>query len=227
MARSARSCRNPRVRRRNNSCCAPAEVVPDEQVPVGEQVTDPLLLPREHPGLRLPLRARPTSGLLGERCRQLFPQPGQGVQHRLGDRFEDVEFADLVQDARPHLLQWLGVKRRAVRRDTPNDQLAYVQEDPHLLEEGADVVVGRVVVEDGEGKAVVPAVVYHRQHAARPVVNLIESQVAAEVSQGDVEVAGPQVRQAFSPPAASTQFWRVAKGTKTRSSRPRCQLAVW
>jgi hypothetical protein len=93
-------------------------------------------------------------------------------------------------------------------------------------EEGADIVPSRVVVEDGEGQAVVPAVVDDAEDAEGAIVHLVDCQIAGELSQRLVEITARKHGPCFFP-AASTPFWMVAWGTKARWSRPRCQLAAW
>ena len=63
--------------------------------------------------------------------------------------------------------------------DARHHQPALFQLPLELVQEGADVVVSRIMVKHGEGQAVVPAVVHDREDAERAVVDLVDRQVAA------------------------------------------------
>src|SRR5262249_31003207 len=117
-------------------------------------------------------------------------EPGQGPQHRLGDLHQHVEAADLVRYIRPQLLEYLGVKRRAVGGEAAHRQAPPVQLGLELSQESAEVSVAGLVVEDAEGQAVVAAVIDDGQHAAGAVVQLVDGQVAGEVGQRLVQVGG-------------------------------------
>ena len=87
-----------------------AEVAPDEQVAVFEQLRHPppqaLALPR----LGLLLLAGTTTSELGDLGLDLLAEFGQRSQHRLDDLLFDVKLAGLVRLVRPQLLDYLGVK---------------------------------------------------------------------------------------------------------------------
>src|SRR5262249_12874429 len=108
------------------------------------------------------------------------------------------------------LLEYLGVKRRAVGGDAAHRQAAVVQLGLELLQESQDVLARRLVVQNAEGEAAIPAVVYHGQNTEGAVVELVNGQVAAKVSQGTVQVAAPEVLQLFFPrlPRPSSGWWR-------------------
>src|SRR5262249_56818108 len=79
-----------------------------------------------------------------------------------------------------------------------------------LRQESADMALGRVLVEDSEGQAVVPAVVHDREDAERAVIDFVDGQVAAEVSQGVIEVGTRQGGPDFFPPRPrpSSGWWQ-------------------
>ena len=127
----------------------------------------------------------------------------------------------------PQLFQRLGVQLRAVGRDAPDGQATHVQSGLEVGQEAADVVLGRVVLQDAEGQADEGSVVDQREHAERAIVQLIDGDIAAEAGQCALEVDVVSRRPGFFFPAASTQFWMVAQGTKTRwVLRHKCQLAM-
>jgi hypothetical protein len=84
-----------------------------------------------------------------------------------------------------------------------------------VAKEAADVLVSRVPFQDAVGQPDEGAVVDQGEDAERAVVQLIDSDVAAEVLQAAGEVVGLDAAGRLFPPA-STQFWMVAQGTKTR-----------
>lgn len=166
-----------------------AEVMPDEQVPMLEQIGHALLLSGSLPRPALLLFAGPATRLLGEfRC-HLLAEFRQRVQDRLGDLLQDVERAKLVRDVGPQLLEYLRVKPRTIGGDAAHLQPASLQLSLEPPQESADIVVSRVVVEDSEGQAVVPAVVHDREDAEGTVIDFVDGQVAGEASQRLVEVA--------------------------------------
>jgi len=67
--------------------------MPHKQVPVLEQVGDPLLLPRDPARRGLLLSFGPSARLLGELGRQLLAQLGRGVQDCFEDFLESVTCA--------------------------------------------------------------------------------------------------------------------------------------
>src|SRR5271169_880630 len=141
--------------------------MPDEQVTMLEQLRHTPLQPLDPPRLCLVRLAGATAFLLGDLCFHLLAELGQRPQHGLGDLHEYMETAYLVRHARPQLLAYLGVKRRAIRGDTTHLQAPFVQLAFELTQEGADVLVRRFVVEDAESQAVVAAVIDDGEDAAR------------------------------------------------------------
>ena len=103
----------------------------------------------------------------------------------------------------------LGIQRRAVGRDPLEGQPARRESPVEAAEEGRDVRVGRVVVEDLVGEPLEGAVVDDRQDAERPVIQLVGGDVAREVRECPVEMLGVDPSRRLFPPA-STQFWIVA-----------------
>src|SRR5262245_2096291 len=186
-----------------------AEAVADEQVAVLEQVRHPLLLPGNLPRLALLFFAGSAAPLAGDLRRQLLAEFRQRVQHRPGDLLEDSALTELVGSAWPRLLEDCWVKQRAIRGDAAHLQAAFIQLSLELGQESADVCVSRVVVEDLEGQAVVPAAIHDREDAEGPIVGLVDGQVTAEVSQGFIGVGVRQGGPTLFPPRPqpSSGWW--------------------
>src|SRR5262245_8581558 len=185
------------------------EVMADKQIAVLKQFRHTPFPVSNQPGLALPLLAGAAARLLGDLRRHLLAEFRQRVHGCLDDLLEDVECAELVPDARPQPLERPGVKRRSVRGDAAHAQAALVQLPFEFTQESEDVVLGRVVVEGPESQALVPAVVHGREDAERAVVDFVDRQVAAEVSQGVVEVGTRQGGPEFCPPRPrpSSGWW--------------------
>src|SRR5262249_28883891 len=164
----------------------------------------------DQPGLTLLLLAGPATRLLGDLRGHFLAERRQRMQDRLDDLLDDVEPAHLVAGGGPQPLEHLGVKRRTVRRDAGDTQAAPVQLRLEIAQKGEDVVLCRVVVEDPEGQAIVPAVVHNREDAEGTVVDLIDSQVGGEAGQRLVEVGGLDAAPLFfpRPPRPSSGWWR-------------------
>ena len=190
-----------------------------------EQLAHLLLLPGGLAGLGSLGLAGSAARLLGNAVAEFLAGCDQGVQHRLGNFLDDVELTDLMGHIGPQLFQRLGIQLRAVGRDAPDGQATHVQSGLEVGQEAADVVLGRVVLQDAEGQADEGSVVDQREHAERAIVQLIDGDIAAEAGQC-ARGRRCQRRPGFFSPAASTQFWMVAQGTKTRWSRHKCQLAM-
>jgi hypothetical protein len=140
---------------------------------------------------------------------------GHRVQHGPDDFFEDVELADLMASPGEHLLDHLGIKRRAVRRDAQDLQTSGVHVGLELAEELPNVLLGRVVFQHPVSQPLERAVVHDVQHAERPVVDLVGRQVAAERGQGPVQVFTVDAPFAFFPPPP-----RPSSGSWRRAQRP-------
>ncbi len=148
-----------------------------------EQLAHLLLLPGDRAGLGLLGLAGSAARLLGDLGPQFFAGGGQGVQHRLENFLEDVELTDLMRHVGPPFLERLGVQFRAIRGDAPDCQAARVQPGLEVRQEAADVVLGRVVLQDAEGQADEGSVVDQGKHAERAIVQLVSGEIAAEVAQ--------------------------------------------
>ena len=95
-------------------------------------------------------------------------------------------------------------------------QAAQPQRHPEAPKEGQDIRMLRIVIEDLVQEPFEGTVVNNGQDAERTVVQLIGRDIPGKIRQGPVEIGRPHLAgRLFSPPA-STQFWMVAKGTKTR-----------
>src|ERR1019366_8770959 len=205
------------------------EVMRHEQVAVLEQLNHPLLLSLGFPCLGLLLFAGPTTRLLGDVRGHLLAEFRQRVQHRQGDLFEDVELADLMPRVRPQLFEHLGVKRRSIRGDAAHGPLAFRQLLFELHKENANVVLRWVVVENPEGQTVVSVVIDDREDAEGAIVDLVDGQVTAEVSQRLVEVGSRQRGLDFFPQPSRPSFgwWRRGRrrGGPARAANWRCGRA--
>ena len=133
--------------------------------------------------------AGPAVPRLGKRGWQRLAELGPRVPHGPGDLLADVQRTERVGDVRPQRLEDLGVKRRAVRAKAAYGPAALLPLALERRPESAAVFRSRVVVENREGQAVVPAVVYHADDAAGPLVDRVEGQVAAAVRQRFLEVS--------------------------------------
>ena len=165
-----------------------------------EQLAHLLLLPGGLAGLGSLGLAGSAARLLGNAVAEFLAGCGQGVQHRLGNFLDDVELTDLMGHIGPQLFQRLGIQLRAVGRDAPDGQATHVQSGLEVGQEAADVVLGRVVLQDAEGQADEGSVVDQREHAERAIVQLIDGDIAAEAGQCTLEVDGVNDGPAFFPP---------------------------
>src|SRR5450755_821510 len=174
-----------------------------------EQLAHLLLLAGGFAGLGALGFGRAAARLLWNAVPEFLAGCGQSVQHRLGNFLEDVELTDLMGRVGPQLMQRLGVQLRAVGGDAPDCQAALVQSGFEVSQEAADVVLGRVVLQDAEGQAVEGSVVNQRKHAERAVVQLIGGEVAAEVGECALEVVGVNGGPAFFPlrPRPNSEWW--------------------
>ncbi len=204
-------------------------MAPDEQVPMCEQLGHALLEALDPPHTSFVLLAWSATPLLGDLGLPFLAEFGQHAQHRLEDLLQDVKHADLVWRLGPQLLEYLGVKRRAIRGDAAHTQPAFIQLLLELAQECADVLLARVVLQDAEGQAVVAAIVHHAEHAEWPVVHLVDGQIAGEISQRLVEVGGRDAVYLFfpRPPRPSSGWWPRgrrhdghARGARRRLGRP-------
>ena len=202
-------------------------MVPNEQVPVLEQIADflldPLLAPR---GTTCRLRAGTSACQLGGTGLQVLAELGYGGEDRLGHVAEDVERAELMWHVAEDRDNRIGVQRRAVGRDPLETQPARFQRGAEATEECHDVGAGGVVVEDLEGKTLEGAVVDNREDAEWTVIQLVSRDVAREVRQRPIEVVGVDPwRRLFPPrPRPSSGSWRKGRtrGDRARDSNWRC-----
>ena len=74
-----------------------------------------------------------------------------------------------------------GIQLRAVGRDPLEDQPACPEGPMEPAEEGRDVLVGRVVIEDLVGEPFEGAIIDDREDAERPVIQLVGGDIAREV----------------------------------------------
>ena len=127
-------------------------MAPDEQVPMCEQLGHALLEALDPPHTSFVLLAWSATPLLGDLGLPFLAEFGQHAQHRLEDLLQDVKHADLVWRLGPQLLEYLGVKRRAIRGDAVHTQPAFIQLLLELAQECADVLLARVVLRTRKAK---------------------------------------------------------------------------
>jgi hypothetical protein len=84
--------------------------------------------------------------------------------------------------------------------------------------------VGGIVLQHVIEEALVAAIIDRGEYAEGAVIELIGGHIPRKSAKAQSRKSGSMRACAFFSPA-STQFWIVAKGTKTRWSRQRCQLA--
>ena len=202
-------------------------MVPDEQIPTLEQVTDLLLDPLLTTGGALRgLRGETAPPQLGGVGRQALAQLGHGGADRLGYIAKDVERTKLMGPIAEDRGDRLGVQRRAVGGDPLEDQAARLQVGLGAVEERLDVFVGRVVAEDLVGEPLEGTIVDDRQDAERAVRQLVGGDEAREVGECPVEVIGRDPpRRLFPPrPRPSSGSWRRGRtrGARARGSNWRC-----
>ena len=78
---------------------------------------------------------------------------------------------------------------------------------------------GRVVLQNAKGQPIVPAVVHDREDAEGAVVEFVDGQVAREVGQAPVEVAGQDAVTFFSqPPRPSSGWWHKGRRRGDRAT---------
>lgn len=173
------------------------QVVLDEQMAVVKQVGDPGL-DTFLSGRQLavdPRGAAPAD--VGHRGLQLPADLGHGLEDGLVQFGQDVELADLMADRAEYLDDGRGIQRRSIGGNALQAQPTGSQGVLEPREEPCDVLLARAVVEDFVDQAFEPVVVYDRQHAVGPVVQLVGGDVAGEVGQGLAQVV---IRDAFGSP---------------------------
>ena len=125
----------------------------DEEVAVVEQLADlPLdrLLAPGRSSRRLGAGAAPRQ--LRRRGGQPLPLLRHGREDRLGHLADDMEGAELMRDLAEDRGDRLGIQRRAVGGDPLDGQPTGRQGGMEAAEEGRDVHVRRVVIEDPVGE---------------------------------------------------------------------------
>ena len=163
-------------------------MVLNKQVPMVEQIANPLLNPFGFAGLSLPGLRGAASGESRLLDLEFLADLGYRVEDCLGDLLQDVELADLMACSGEQIPDDHGVERRTVRRDTRPLQAARVQLGLELPEKRPDVLLRRIVFQNPIGRSLKRTVVHDAQHAERPVIDLVGCEVAAERLPGPVQV---------------------------------------
>ena len=134
------------------------------------------------------------------------------MQDRSGDLLEHVEFADLVGHAREDLRQGPRVQRGTVGRDPQHPAAMGGQAGGEFAEETTDVPLRRALLQHPVGQSLIYPVVHDADHAEGAVIQLVDSQIAAEGLQDAVEVFGVDAGQAFFPPPPRPSSGSSARG---------------
>src|SRR5207302_9274096 len=94
----------------------------------------------------------------------------------------------------------------------------------------SDLFVRWITVENPKTEAVVAAVVHRTEHAERPIVDFVQGQVAAEVSQRLVQVVERQSSPTLFPPRPrpSSGWWHRERrhGGPARGARRQTGRAI-
>jgi hypothetical protein len=154
-----------------------------------------------------------------------------GLDARL--RSDGVECAELMRHLAEDRGDRPGIERRAVGGDPLEDQFSRLQSGVEAAEEGLDVLVSRVVVEDLIGEPLEGPVVDDREDAERPVIQLVGRDIAREVGQGPVEIVWVDPSRRLFPPRPRPSSGSLRRGRRRgahargssrrsdRASRPR------
>jgi hypothetical protein len=113
---------------------------------------------------------------------------GHGPQDGPGQFLADVELTQLVRHRAKGRSDRLRVQGRAIGRDRPHRPVALPQRRLEAHEEGRDVGVRRVVIQDWVGQTLEGVVSDDGQHAAVAVLQLVGGDVAGEVGQGPIQL---------------------------------------
>src|SRR4051812_46801793 len=176
-----------------------------------EQVADLPIQVSPPPGC--PLRLRRDGAPAGEfrlLCGQALADPSDGAEDGLVQFRQNVEATDLMLHRAEDLENRLRIQLGTIGGDPAKGQPAAGQGRPESSEEGPDIPVSRVVVEDLVAQPPEDPVVDDRQDAERAVVQLISGDVSGEAVEGPIEVIGPDtIGRLFPPwPPPSSGWWR-------------------
>ena len=109
----------------------------------------------------------------------------------------------------------LGRARGTIGGDPGQGSLALIQGPLQTPQKGDDIVMARIVIAPlVEHPCALPGV-DRREHTVRPVVECIDRHVARKRLKRPMQECTVRVALRLFPPA-STPFWMVANGTKTR-----------
>src|SRR6202050_3102064 len=131
---------------------------------------------------------------------QTFAYLGYGTQDRLGEFLDDVELADLVRNSAENRAQRLRIQRRRIGGDPTQRQAALLQMRLETPQERGDVFVVRIVVEHMVDQAFERAIIDDGQDAKWPIVQLVDGDIAGEISEGPMEIGSVHLAGRLFPP---------------------------
>src|SRR5262249_54648758 len=112
------------------------------------------------------------------------------------------------------------VEARAVGGNAQDLQAPSVEVTLEIVEEGPDIILGRVLLQNTVGQANEGAVVDQGEHTEWSVVQLIDGDIAAEALQAAGEIVGRHAGQAFFPPRPrpSSGSWPTGRRRDDRAT---------
>ncbi len=157
------------------------QVVLHKQMTMIKQIADLLLkavLPAGWPAHRAP-RTAPRQ--LRHRGLELLARPADRFEHRFGQLRDGVELTDLVFHVSEHLGDGNWIQSGRIRRDPEQCLGMGIERVLESPEEGNDVLMFRIVVQDLVQQAVETAVLNDGQHAERTIVELVGGNIPGKV----------------------------------------------
>lgn len=111
-----------------------------------------------------------------------------------------MELADLVRNVAENRAQRLRIQRRGIGRDPTQRQAALLQMRLETPQERGDVFVVGIVVEHLVGQAFERAIIDDGQDTKWPIVQLVDGDVAGEISEGAIEIGDVHLAGRLFPP---------------------------
>src|SRR5262249_39130077 len=121
---------------------------------------------------------------------QIFPNLRDRTQDGLGQFLNDMELADLMRNIAENYVKPLWIQRRRIGGNTAQRQVGLLQESLEASQECGDALVKGIVVEYLIDDAFERAIIDDGQNTERAVVQLVDRDIAGEISQGPIEIAG-------------------------------------
>src|SRR5215813_8557932 len=108
---------------------------------------------------------------------------------------------DLMRDIPKHLREGGGIEGRAIGREAAEGQGTCRQGRLEPPEQGPDILVGGIVIQDVIEEALVAAIIDGGKHAEGTIIEFIGSHIARKICQRPVKEIGIHARlRLFSPP---------------------------